>query len=52
MSGEKTFFRCTWDDSKKQSDGRLPADCAVAYVDADGSRPASHSFLRVKTHAS
>jgi len=44
MSDEKTFFRCTWDESKVRSDGRLPADCAVAYVDADGSRPATYGL--------
>jgi hypothetical protein len=44
MSDEKTFFRCTWDERKARSDGRLPAVCAVAYVDADGSRPASYGL--------
>jgi len=44
MGDNKTFFRCVWSESKAQKDGRLPADCAVAYVDADGSRPATYGL--------
>ena len=44
MSDAKTFFRCTWEVSKAGGDGRLPADCAVAYTDADGNRPATYGL--------
>lgn len=44
MSDNKTFFRCVWSESKVQKDGRLPADCTVAYVGADGSPPATYGL--------